>query len=377
MKSLKKYILLIFLLENTIVSSKFGGIQWPFYAMLAIGSLMLFSKEMWKKQSFSECFPLYLWSVMYIVYQFTIGLDTLCTHSLFYLVAKVITFIIITVSVVSNWEFNTYKVPLFIAVTISAVLLFGVSETVNLNAGDRLRLGFGNENLTGSLSAICFAIIIFFWDKRRAWIFLLMGVIALYSMLASGSRNALLYLAIMILIWTRLSFKRIIPVAIIMLGLMATVSYLPIHLSGIDRAKATIEGTEDSSRNIEREATIVMIKEKPLEGWGFDAENTGHAAQISELGSHNGYLDTIKFMGYPFAIMWFLVLLIAVLPLLKYIRSGDNAIRFHLAIVLSTMATAFFEGWFTGVHQINTNIMFYSLAILTTYRSRSNYILMN
>lgn len=371
MKTLKKYILLVFLLENTIVSSKFGGFQWPFYAMLAIGSLLLFSEELWKKQSFSECYPLYLWSGIYIVYQFTFGIETLSTHTLIYLVAKVITFVIITVSVVSDWEYNTYILPLFIAAAISAVLLSGISETSNLNSGDRLHLGFGNVNLTGSLGAICFAVVIFFWDKRHTWLFLFAGIIALYSVLASGSRNSLLYLAIMLLLWTRLSLKKIVTVAIILMGLLVVISYLPIQLAGIDHAKATIAGIEGSARDVEREATKIMISERPIEGWGYNAENTGYAAQISKLGSHNGYLDTIKFMGYPFAILWFLILVIAVFPLLKFIRNGDNALCFHLTIVLSTMATAFFEGWFTGVHQINTNIMFYSLAILTTYSSRS------
>lgn len=374
MNNLKKYILFVFLIENLLISTKFSLGMAPFYVMLGIGLLLLMQPIIWKSETIRECAPLYKLGAVYILYQFTLGLSTLNVNTALYLITKVVTFTIIIVSVVLNWDFYAQKTPPILSVIIIIVLLSGAASTGDLNSGDRMRLGFGNENLMGSLASLCVAGVLYFWDKRKSVFYLLMLLGASYSLLASGSRNAILYLGILVIVWTGFNLRKLIPAIILLFLLWGTISVLPLHLSGVERFKDTVEGNLGSTRDIEREATLLMIKESPIKGWGFEAKNVGQAADLSELGSHNGYLDTIKFMGYPFGVLWFLVLIMSVLPLLKYARSDQPFLRYHVAIVLSTMATAFFEGWFTGVHQFNTNIMFYSLAVLSTYKVRQSYL---
>ena len=369
MKFLKKYILLIFLIENLLAQSPFGGsISWIFYLMLVAGAYLMMSGGIFKPESFRKCRPLYLLGVVYIAYQFTLGFATLSSSTLIYLIAKVTTFVIMIVSVVDDWDFYARKVPFYLSIIVFIVLLFGLNTSDTLNTTDRLELGFGNANSTSSLSAFCVATVLFFWNRKHAILYTIIALVAVYSMLAGGGRNAILMLAIMLLIWTGMSLKRIFIAASIICLLWGAINVFSLTLSGVERLEATISGEAGTNRDIERLATQMMIDARPYTGWGFGASNVGAAADLSELGSHNGYLETIKFMGYPFAILYFLILFGSAIPMLRYYRSHDMSIRYHLAIVLSHFACAFFEGLYVGVHEFSTNVIFYSLAVLTTYR---------
>ena len=368
MKKLKKYILLIFLIENLLAQSPIGGsLQWLFYVMLVVGAYLMIAGGVFKPETFRKCRPLYLLGAVYIAYQFTLGFNTLSAATLIYLIAKVTTFVIVIVSVVDDWDFYARKVPFYFSIVVFVVLLFGLNSADTLNTTDRLELGFGNTNSTSSLSAFCVATVLFFWNRKHAILYTIIALVAVYSMLAGGGRNAILMLAIMLLIWTGLSVKRVFLAASLICLLMLTINVFSLNLAGVERLESTISGDAGTNREIERLATQMMIDEKPYTGWGFGAKNVGAAAGLSELSSHNGYLETIKFMGYPFAMLYFFILFSSVIPMLRYFRSKDRAIRYHLAIVLSHFACAMFEGLYVGVHEFSTNVIFYSLAILTTY----------
>ena len=369
MKLLKKYILLVFLIENLLAQSPFGGyVHWLFYLMLLAGIILMLGGGFFKSSSFRKCRPLYLLGIVYIIYQFTLGIETLSVSTITYLIAKVTTFVIITISVVDDWDFYARKVPFYLSIVVFIILLFGLSGSETLNTTDRLQLGFGNANSTSSLSAFCVATVFFFWNRKHAILYILIALVAAYSMLAGGGRNAILMLAIMLMIWTGMSFRRIIIAFSLVCVLLCLINIFSLDLAGIERIEATMSGEAGTNRDLERLATQLMIEEKPYTGWGFGATNVGAAAELSELGSHNGYLETIKFMGYPFAILYFFILFGGMIPMLRYYRSNDMAIRYHLAIVLSHFACALFEGLYVGVHEFSTNVIFYSLAILTTYR---------
>ena len=370
MKFLKKYILLIFLIENLLaLSPVFRLSALLFYIMLATGAFLMVVGGFFRPENYRRCRPLYLLAIVYVVYQFTLGIETISVSTITYLIAKVTTFVIITISIMDDWNFYARKVPFYLSIFIFFILLFGINNLDTLNATDRQTLGFGNTNATSSLAGLCIATVIFFWNRKHAFFYLIVASFALYAMLAAGGRNAMLVLAIMLFVWTGLSMKRIKTAVFIFSIIWVVITLLPINLAGVERLEATLSGETGTNRDIERLATRIMIDEKPYTGWGFAAENVGEAAELSELGSHNGYLDTIKFMGYPFGGLWILILVGSILPLIRYIKSTDRVIRYHLAIVLSTLVSAFFEAWFVGVHQVYTNIFFCSLAILTSYRS--------
>lgn len=337
---------------------------------MALGALLIFSKELWSHNTYRECKPLYLLALVYIAYQFTLGFNTLSMQTLVYLMAKISTFIIITVSIANNWDFYAKKAPIYLAMIVVVILVLGLNDATDSTITDRQTLGFGNANTTSSLSTFCLTGVLFLWNRKHRIVYSLIAVLAIYSMLAGGSRNAILMLGVSMVVWTGASVRRIIPAVMALLLVWGAITIFQLDLAGVERLKGTIEGSIGTNRDLEREATLMMIEEKPWTGWGFEAENQGRAATISEMGSHNGYLDTIKFMGYPFAILFFVIIFISTFSLLKYAKSKDMVLRYHLAIVLSHLVGAMFEGLFTGVHEFSTNMIFYSLAILTTYDYR-------
>ena len=369
MKLLKKYILLLFLFENLLVQSSIFGISSvPFYLILGTGLFLMFFGNFFTKETIKKCWPLYVLSIVYVLYQFTLGIETVSSRSLTYLLAKITTFVIICVSVTSDWQFYARKAPLYLAVGVFVILLYGMNSTGVVSTDDRLTLGFTNTNTTSSLSALCLGTIIFFWNKKRPILYGIMAICALYAMLAGGGRNAILMFAVMMFVWAGFSLRRIIVGLMMILTVLIIVNVFSVELAGISRIEETISGDMGSNRELEVIATEMMIDEKPITGWGFEAQNVGRAAFISEMSSHNGYLETIKFMGYPFAIMVFFVIFYSTMSQLRNFRNSDPAIKFQLAVVLSHLVGAMFEGLFVGVHEFSTNIIFYSLAVLTTYR---------
>lgn len=371
MKSIKKYLLLAFVIENVFVQTPyFSAFSFLFYVFLAIGMLFLFEGSLFRKDVFNSCKPLYLLGLVYVAYQFTAGFETISSRTLLYLVAKIATFIIIIVSVTSNWEFYAEKVPKFFSILVLIILLYNVATGNFGVVNERQTLGFTNTNTTSSMAAFAFAGFLFFWDSKRRIIYLLAMLLCIYALLAGGSRNGILIFAILFFMWRGASWNTIIIASVLLMFLSVVVGQLGIELAGVERLTGTLTGEVGTNRDSEREAAMVMICEKPWTGWGFEAQNVGQAAAISELGSHSGYLETIKFMGYPFSLLWFTMLYISTLSLLKLYRLKNMSLRYHLAIVLSSIISAFFEGLFVGVHELATNMMFISLAVLTTYNYR-------
>ena len=89
------------------------------------------------------------------------------------------------------------------------------------------------------------------------------------------------------------------------------------------------------------------------------------AMMISELGSHNTYLDWLKWFGIPLGGVLILFLVAATLRLFFHYRKvNDEYKRFHLFIVVSTVIICYFEGFIWGVNEMSNTLFFTSLAIL-------------
>lgn len=371
-KTFKRYILLIFLVENLLAQQViFASPAWLFNAIVITGGILMLDKNIWTRPTIAKCWPLYALALVYILYQFTIGLETLSMHTLRYLGGRLASFIIIVTAVTADYKFYYEKVPTIIPYIAIFIVIIGLMRT-GVVVGDRNRLGFGNVNSTGTISAICLGAVLFFFNKYPKAIALSMMAIFLYAILTSGSRSSILIFAIMLVFWTGLSFRKSLVLLVLLVSSLYMISMMPEEFSGISRVKSTISGKETSGREAEREACRIMISERPVDGWGFESENVGRAALVSDLGSHSFYLESIKWLGYPFAILFFIVLYLSVLPLLRFARSGDIFIRYDLAVIISLIVAAFFEEWFLGVHEFQSNMAYCSLAIVTTYRYNMN-----
>ena len=365
---LKRNLLFILLAENVLAHTQ-GAFAILFYIIIIVGALFLFSDTLFNPDTYKSCKGIYWIGLIYFIYEFSFGIRSIDRHNLLYLAAKLSTFIIIITCVTSNWEFYFKKNIWLISFLLVGVVVYGILFGGGKEVNGRLLLGFTNSNDTSIFSAIAFAGFFYYSRSLKPWIFIVLAI-CIYGVLAGASRNGMVILVLYIFLRSGISFKTIFVGALICLFSLVILPSANIQTQGIERLTNTISGKESSDRDEVRRAAWKMIEQRPIEGWGYDATNTGAAAIISKMGAHNGYLDNLKFMGYPCFVLWIITMLIFTIPLLRLYRINDRFVKFHVAVLITTYFSAFFESYFVGVHEFVTNFFFTSMALLSTYKYR-------
>ena len=369
MQFLRKYLLLLFIVENLLAQTKiFGFLSGTlFYVFLALGLLLV--PYCLSAKVYSACKPLYLLAGIYVLYEFTLGYSTISAETLLYVLSKVVVFAIVIGGVTSNFSFYFQESSRLFAFLITGVLLYAILfGGLDEASGDqRLQLGFTNSNTTSMMGTIALAQFLFFF-KRMPWYVWVSMLVCLIGILGGGSRNAILMAVVILVVRYGLTFR----IVLVSLAMAFTVFYafprMGIKTVGVDRMEKTIEGKEGNNREVEREAARIMIAQKPISGWGYQAQNVGKAAKLSVLGSHSGYLEHIKFMGYPFALLLFAAIWFYALHYFRKLYPIRHAaVRFHISILLSLIVAAFFEAVWVGVHEIENTLFYMSMAVLSAY----------
>lgn len=368
---IKKYLLLFFLIENIIVqTSLLGSIsEYLFYPFLAIGAVCLFDTKIWKGTTIQRFKPLYMLIFLYIFYEFIIGYEYINSRTLLYLIAKIVTFIIIITGITYNeYFYRTKAIFLFIVLTCS-FLLYGLLTGGHVNASTgRALAGFTNENTAGSMGAIAIGMLLFYMRKRK-WKWcppIILLLIGFYGVLAGGSRAGFLMLFLLVFLRFGFNIKTIAFAGLFLVIGLFGMPAIGVKTVGIERMVNTYKGIEKSNRGSERLAAEMMISEKPWTGWGYEAKNQGEAAKISELLSHNGYLEIIKQMGIPCSIVYFSIILICILKYLNIWYKRHLKMNLFFALVLMLLIKANYESMYIGAHEYITNIFFFSLAMISS-----------
>ena len=368
MKQFEKYLLVVFLFENVAAQTRLlGGVSgWLFYAAIVSGVLLFFSPTLWNRDTIRSCWWAYALSAIYLIYEFFVGNDTISSQTLLYLAAKVTSFMIIVVGVASNYEFYRDKMLFPLAVWMTFFLLYGLLTGGFVGGGEsRLYLGYANPNTTSHMGATIIGLVMFSGEKRRKMLRWFMIAVGLYALFGGGSRSGMLLMAFFLIFKYGFKMKIVVPVVLGYILISVLLPAIGLETTGIERIQGTLTGNEGLNRDYEREAAMVMIEEKPWTGWGFGAKNVGRAASISEMGSHNGYLETIKYMGYPMGGLWLTIAVLATISVSFTLLRKKIRHNFHLANAVATLALAMFEGYFVGVHEFATNYFFVSLAIIS------------
>lgn len=380
LENLKKYLLYFMLLENVAVQTSLLGTYSSifFNLFLGLGLFFILTGEVFKANVVKTFSPLYVLVSIYLLYEFTIGASYIDSRSLTYLVAKMTTFAIIITSVNSNYEFYETKGLHHLALFMCFLVMYGLVTGGLAEASmGRSTMGFTNSNTTSGMGAFILGIVLFL-TKKWNWKTIVIAVIGLYAILAGGSRAGVLVATIIIFMRYGISLKVIMMSSIVVITSLFVLPAIGLETVGVERLINTMEGSEGTNRDAEREACLMMISEKPLIGWGFEAQNQGKASLLSLLGSHNGYMETLKFMGIPMGGLWIAVYLWTVLRLyLKYRRYKLES-DVYLAMLIAFTVNAYFEGLFVGVHEFATNLIFVAMAMLckkiSIYESLKNRV---
>lgn len=370
MERIVKFWLFLFLIGNICAQYK---VLTPFanmffypllgFSVIAIFSncSMVFSSRIISTYKFIYAYVFILW-----IYQFTFGLSQTHDDTWMYIIAKTAVLLMTVIAVEKNYAFyHTLFCKYFLLFCVVLIIL-GLT-IFNHGASGRQYLGFGNPNAGGHLASICVAGLLMVNPiKNKIWLLRGMMLICLVAVMLSGSRASLGVVIIAIVMKYGLSRKLVIAAIIGFFTLTILLPMTGIQFAAVERFTQTLESRDYSSgRESERQAALLMISESPMIGNGICTPQTEQAMMISELGSHNTYLDWLKWFGIPLGGVLILFLVAATLRLFFHYRKvNDEYKRFHLFIVVSTVIICYFEGFIWGVNEMSNTLFFTSLAIL-------------
>lgn len=323
---------------------------------------LIFAPIIVKRYSF-----LFWYLCIMFLYELIFGWQFNSEKTLTYILSKTVILLGIIPLIEFNSEFYSRKFFYIVAVVTSVLLLFGIFKN-NLVVAGRQSLGFSNFNSTGALSAVCFGVIFILSQSvfRHKWIFIIVGLICLYGVLASGSRSSFAIVIISFLIKFGINKKLVIPAIVAYLLLFIVLPEIGFNLSGLDRMNDTVESADFSStRENEREATLLMIEHSPIIGNGIYSGQSEEAQTISTMGSHNAYLDFLKWYGIPLGGLLIIIIIKTGITLYRFFYDSQNSYdRMLLFIVIGVLLAANYEAYIWGVNQMITTMFFIALAIL-------------
>lgn len=372
MKTLYKYLLLAFLIENIMTQTYLLGFmsEYLFYPFLFLGLLAFANPFLWRAQNISRFSCIYILMAIYIIYEFTIGSTYISERNLLYLVSKIATFGIIISGITYGDTFYKEKGVIILVACMAFFLCYGIISGDNavISGTGRIRAGYTNENTTGTMGALTVGMLLFYMRDRK-WnaLYGLFLIIGCYGVFAGASRAGFLMLFLMIIL--RFGLKVKTALFIIIVGSVG-VYLLPsfgLETVGMQRMIDTYNGVEGSNREPERLAAEWMIAQKPWVGWGFEVRNVGFALTLSKLSSHNGYLEIIKQMGIPFAVLYFLTIAVTLLRCWLAKNKHHESMNVYLALALMLLVKANYESLFVGVHEYGTNVFFTALGMASAH----------
>lgn len=370
MQTLKKYLLLIFLLENiaaqTFLLRAYSDIV--FYCTLILGFIGIVDFSIFKKINFKKFTWAYLLSALYVIYLFFIAPIFIDDRNLQYLAAKIMTFIIIITSISNYRTFYENKGLFWIMIFLAFFLLYGLLTGKGMYGEGRDTAGFTNANTAGGMGAVLIGILIFYL-KNRKWnlFYYFLLFIGLYGVIASGSRAGFLVLGLFILFRYGISIKTILMIGVVLFVGFILLDQIGVHSIGMQRVMDTYSGELGSNREDEREAAFLMIETSPVRGWGFDFENSRDANSISEVGPHNGYLELTEQIGIPCSVIFFSIILFVILKNIYLKIKYRKPVDLFLAMVIAIAIKASYESLFVGVHEFETNLFFFALAMVSSF----------
>ncbi len=370
MNAIIKYWPLAFGIANTMsVYRMFKGYGDIFFNVcLAIGVLLIIfnSSRVFSPKNIAKYSFIYIYVIILWVYQLVFGMNHIHPKTWTYLLAKSVMLLNIVIAVEEWPEIQFRQFYPKICYIVATLLLIGLA--VNPWSIDgRLSFGFSNPNQMGSLCTICFAYLLQIdGDTQQIKFKKVLIAILLFGVIMSGSRAALGLAVVAMLFKYRFSFKLIGVIAVVGITIFVVLPHLNINLQGIDRLINTVDSENLSQgRELQREAAWYMINEHPIDGNGIYCEQSEAASRISELGSHNTYLDFLKWFGYPLGVILIASLILTSFLLTKrYWNDLNSIVKAHLIVIIGVLPLSMYEGLIWGVNEINNTLFFVSFAVL-------------
>lgn len=361
-----EYLLLLFLIVNmtaeNIMLASISKII--FYVVLALSVPICMTNSRTIKKEFKFCPYMFWWILIYIIYQFTVGLKYATTENLVYLVAKITTFCVMLLCIGKNYRFYFEIISKPMGYLIVFLLIIGFNK-LGID-GENRAFGFYNGNAGCAIAMIGTACFLF-KEGKYSKVEIICLLFCAMCVLLGSSRNSLAMMGILIILRYGASPKLILAGIIGLLAIVFVLPELGFEVSSVNRMIGTFDGRVSIDRDDQREAARWMIGQHPWDGNGFNFVNYGYALSLTELGAHNGYLNVLEQMGYGFGGLWLGILTLGVVKNLKLYKESNIYVRKYLGIMLAILFGANQESYLSGVNQFTTNMLYVSMVVLWMY----------
>ena len=365
-----KYGYVVFLL-NTILYSildlPFFIPQTLFLSIMFLGLLFLLINPIQIKEVLFHKSFAFLVSLNLINFLYFFIFDDINSQSSFeYLMARFMQFSLISLSIYHNFEYFKKKFFDHVLFFIYIVIFLSLILYPDIFAG-RYQGIIWNPNMMGSITTIGFAILLLKEEKKTNFQFFLMGILFIVT-LSTGSRSVLIGIVLSFVFKFGLSYKNLIY------AILALISFIIVASTNLDTSINRITSQSlFNDRTEQFQKAIENIMEKPWSGYGLskysgenpEPEKISNDFETQIMFAHNGYLALFIQLGFIFGFLTLFIIFKKSYTSLLFFRNSSNYIRIYSFIILFTLITAVFESFITGINEFQTNLFWFSLAILS------------
>ena len=190
--------------------------------------------------------------------------------------------------------------------------------------------------------------------------------------LASGSRGALVAIALAFLLKYGFSIRNIVYAC------LATLIYFIVLNFQIETSLNRFANQGFlNDRLLQFQYAIDSINNKLFFGYGLDKyayidkSLVPYSLRNQIIGAHNGYLAILTQYGIIFGGLILYIIFQKSYNLLSFFRKSEDSERAYLFIIVYTLIAAIYETLITGINEFHTILFWFSLAILSFSRYKT------
>ena len=293
-------------------------------------------------------------------------------EALKYLLARGMQFSIISLSIYHNFEYLQTKFLDHIVSAVFFISIFSILVNPSIFSG-RYSGIIWNPNMLSSFTVIAFSISLLKKETFSNYdLFLL--VFFFFISIATGSRGALVGIALAFLVKYGFARRNLIYAILSIIGILL-ISSINLDTS-INRFA---EQSLFNDRLLQYKYAWQTIKLRLFSGNGLDKYAYIDKSLVPIylkgliISSHNGYLAILTQYGLVFGGAVLLVIINKSIQVVSFFKDTSENERIYLFIVIYALFTAIYETLITGINEFHTILFWFSLAFLSYSKYKMQY----
>ena len=365
-KWLLKYSVVIFLFNTILLSidvTRSFANQVFFVLMFVYAMFLMLNPALIKNIIFHKAFNLFLiLNGINIFYFF-------CFHSfndieaIQYLLARIVQFSIISISIYFNYDFYKDYFLTFLVYVISAVVVLGLMYNIDIFS-DRYSGIIWNPNMLCSFTSIAFAILFLDNKTKNKFDIIILTILFLVT-IATGSRGALVAITLAFIFKYGLTYRNILY------GIMGLGFYFIVVDFQFDTSINRFASQSlFHDRLLQYQYAYETLIQKPFIGFGLDKYAYINTALIPDhlsmynISAHNGYLAILTQYGMVVGGVILYFILSKSLLVFNYFRKSKKIEKTYLFILFYALFASIYEALMTGINEFHTILFWFSIAFL-------------